>query len=499
MKLSKTALPRIHTRGLTKPDDDTFNYPVKIIQFGTGVLLRGLIDYLIDKANRNGFFSGRILVVKSTASGDKTAFDEQDNLYTLWTRGIEDGKHIEEKTICAAISQVISAVDHWDEVLRQILNPELKIIISNTTEIGIQLAEEDIHQSPPASYPAKLLALLYKRYIAFNGSIDAGFVIIPTELIPDNGVVLKAIILQLIRFNKLPGEFEKWINEANYFCSSLVDRIVPGRPEDAVVKTFESEAGYSDKLLTVSEVYRLWAISGNEKIKTLLGFGMTDKGIIITPDIAMYRELKLRLLNGTHTLCCALAFLSGFKTVNEAMDDPAFLGFARRLMSEISAAIPYQLDSAAAAAFSEQVLDRFRNPYIRHQWINITQQFTTKLRMRVLPVLLEYYRINNKAPVEITKGFAAFIAFMRPLKVVDGTYRGEFNQNDYPIADDKAVRFFELRKNGNPAELITDILKDETLWGADLSLLPGFADTVQEFYGQITTGAISILLANGDR
>ena len=416
MKLSKKALADIHTERIKKPVEESFHFPVKIIQFGTGVLLRGLIDYFIDKANRNGLFNGRILVVKSTASGDKGVFDEQDNLYTLWTRGIEDGKNIEEKTICAAISQVISAVDHWDEVLRQILNPELKIIISNTTEIGIRLVEEDIHQSPPCSYPAKLLALLYQRFIAFNGSTDSGFVIIPTELLPDNGVVLKEIILQLIRFNKLPVEFEQWVNEANYFCSSLVDRIVPGRPEDAVMKSFEEDAGYSDKLLTVSEVYRLWAITGDEKIKALLGFEKADKGIIVAPDIGVYRELKLRLLNGTHTLSCGMAFLSGFTTVNEAMDNPFFLKFVTSLMEEISVAIPYQLDRGAVAAFSAQVIDRFRNPYIRHQWLSITQQFTTKLRMRVLPVLLEYYRINNKVPVEIAKGFAAFIAFMRPLK-----------------------------------------------------------------------------------
>ncbi|MFI5139019.1 MAG: tagaturonate reductase [Sphingobacteriales bacterium] len=491
MLLSKQNLQYINSPEIIKPDETTFTLPVKVLQFGTGVLLRGLPDYFIDKANRQGLFNGRVVIVKSTNSGNTEAFDQQDGLYTLVSKGIENGQNIEENIICAAISHVLSAVSNWDRVLEEVLNPELKIIISNTTEVGIQLVEEDINQSPPASFPAKLLALLYKRYQAFNGSKTTGFVIIPTELLPDNGKILKDIVLKLIKFNHLDPEFEKWVNESNYFCSSLVDRIVTGKPDIKDLRAFEEKARYKDELLTVSEVYCLWAIEGDEKIRSVLSFAGADEGVIIAPDINIYRELKLRLLNGTHTLSCALAFLSGFETVNAAMDNEVFVGFVRRLMAEISTAIPYPVEQKAAQDFSEKVLDRFKNPNIRHLWINISQQYTTKLKLRVLPVLHEYYKKFNKVPQEIAMGFAAYLVFMRPVKEINGQYFGEYGQLSYPINDDKASYFFNLSKNSPSLNIIAAILKDKSIWESDLTLLPGFAEKIQSYYDCILDGDIA--------
>src|SRR5690242_963719 len=193
MILNKDNLKKIPAAaGWIMPDSSLFELPEKVLQFGTGVLLRGLPDYFIDKANRDGIFNGRIVVVKSTGKGDGSAFDRQDNLYTLCIRGIGNGKQVEENIVCSAISRVLTATGHWKEILQCARNPELRVIISNTTEAGIQWVDEDIHLLPPASFPGKLLSFLYERYQAFNGAADSGMVIVPTELIPGNGELLKA-------------------------------------------------------------------------------------------------------------------------------------------------------------------------------------------------------------------------------------------------------------------------------------------------------------------
>jgi tagaturonate reductase len=494
MRLSKQNILNIKSAEIAKPNENVFDLPIKVLQFGTGVLLRGLPDYLIDKANRQGIFNGRIVVIKSTSLGDATAFEQQDGLYTLAIKGIENGMEIEDHIICSAISHVWSAAEDWNAVLKEIRNPELKIIVSNTTEVGIQLVKEDIHQLPPASFPAKLLALLYARYKTFNGNLDSGFVIVPTELLPDNGKVLKRIIAELIEFNQLDAEFKKWVDEANYFCNSLVDRIVPGKPNADDIRDFEKKAGYKDELLTVSEVYRLWAIEGDEKIRSILSFEKADEGMVIVPDIEAYRELKLRLLNGTHTLSCAFALLSGFETVKGAMDDVVFVSFMERLMTEISSAIAYPVGEQEAREFCRNVLERFRNPYISHLWINIAQQYTTKLKMRILPVLVEFYRKYNKVPQEIAIGFAAYLVFMRPVKSIDGVYFGEYNQKIYPIKDDQADYFFHLVKNGSPLNTVAVVLSNQTFWDADLTKLDGFADSVQKYYDQILLGNTNLVV-----
>src|SRR6478672_10172092 len=231
MELSKKNLPHIQNLNSSKPIDEIFKLPEKILQFGTGVLLRALPDYFIDKANKEGIFNGRVVVVKSTGTGEKDAFDRQDGMYTLAVRGLENGEILDEAIICSAISRVLSATDQWDDILQTAGNAHLQVVISNTTEVGIQFVEESIFQRPPVSFPAKLLAILYERYKIFNGSPEAGLVIIPTELLTDNGKKLKSILSELAVFNALESAFRDWLNVHNHFCSSLVDRIVPGKPD----------------------------------------------------------------------------------------------------------------------------------------------------------------------------------------------------------------------------------------------------------------------------
>lgn len=489
MILSKYNLKRINVAGTELPGEQLFELPEKVLQFGTGVLLRGLPDYFIDKANRSGIFNGRVVVIKSTDTGTVDDFDKQDNLYTIYSKGIVNGKEVSEQLISSAISRVLSAANAWDDILEVARNPKLKVIISNTTEVGIKLVKEDVRKHPPASFPGKLLAVLYERYMAFNGSADSGLVIIPTELIVDNGKKLEAIVLELAHLNKLEPAFMDWLENSNSFCNSLVDRIVPGRPDSASNEELDTRNGYTDNLSIMAETYSLWAIEGDDKIRDVLSFAQADEGVVITPDIELFRELKLRLLNGTHTLCCAFAYLSGFKTVKEAMDDEQFTKFITQLVfEEIRPAIPYKIDDVVAADFANKVLDRFRNPYIRHEWLSISVQYATKIKMRVIPLLLNYYKLNNTVPACMAMGFAAFIRFMRVKAGDEGQYTGTVNNGEYKVTDSQAAYFAKVWENPDSDAVIQNILKNKDLWDADLDILPGFTAAVIEQFNQVNKG-----------
>lgn len=481
MKLSRYTLKNINTENISIPHEAVFDLPEKVLQFGTGVLLRGLPDYFIDKANKQGVFNGRVVVVKSTSQGETDAFDKQDGLYTVCVRGIEGGQKVEENIINSSISRVLSAKEQWGEILECAHNQNMQVIISNTTEVGIQLVSDDIRHLPPVSFPGKLLAFLYERFKAFEGSEKSGMVIVPTELISDNGNKLEAIILELAHLNGLDHAFIQWLESCNHFCNSLVDRIVPGKPDEEMLSALEAELGYSDQLLTMSEVYCLWAIEGDEKVKNILSFTQVDEGAIIEPDITIYKELKLRLLNGTHTLSCGLAFLSGFSTVKDAMDDEDMSSYISSVMlNELAPSIPYQVDSEVAQNFGNKVLDRFRNPQIKHQWINITVQYSSKMRMRNVPLLLKHYETNNSSPELFALGFAAYLYFTKPVKTSGGKYFGEFNGREYPIQDEMAESFMKRWNNFATPELVKEVLSDTSLWEHNLFVLPGFYESVLE-------------------
>lgn len=480
MQISEQTLQHIKKQpGLTVPAMNIFQLPEKVLQFGTGVLLRALPDYFIDKANREGIFNGRVVVVKSTDS-DSSAFDKQNGLYTVCVRGVENGETIEENIINASISRVLSAKTEWKQILECAHNPEMKIVISNTTEVGIQLVEDDVHAEPPVSFPGKLLAFLYERFKAFNGSAESGMVIVPTELITDNGSKLEAIVLELAHRNNLDFKFLEWLESHNHFCNSLVDRIVPGKPNAQQAAEIENALGYKDELITMSEVFRLWAIEGDEHIKEVLSFCQADEGVVIQPDINLFKELKLRLLNGTHTFNCGTAFLSGFNITREAITDEIFSVFARHLMhDEIAPAIPYEIDVVTKKDFANRVFERFCNPFIDHQWQSITTQYTSKMKMRNVPLLLRHYELNNSVPVHMATGFAAFLLYMKAVREENGKYFGERNGVEYEIKDDSAQWFLEAWKNNSPDTVAQLAMKNETFWETDLSKLPGFLSFVQ--------------------
>jgi len=498
MILNKANLEKIKAKvPLQIPTPQMLALPEKVLQFGTGVLLRGLPDYFIDKANRQGLFNGRVVVVKSTSKGGTAEFDDQDSLYTICVRGIENGQKIEENIISGAISRVLTASSEWKAILDLAVNPEIEIVLSNTTEVGIQLVDDNILLQPPVSFPGKLLAVLVERFRAFNGDKSKGLIIVPTELIPGNGDKLKGIVQELARKHQLDEDFMQWLAESNTFCNTLVDRIVPGKPDAATLARLEEELGYQDELLTMSEVYRLWAIQGDERVKAVLSFAQADSGVVITPDIDVHRELKLRLLNGTHTLSCGVAYLAGFDTVKHAMDDADMAAFISGLMQEdIAPAIPYPVDSAEAAAFSRKVLDRFRNPHLEHQWLSITMSYTAKLKMRVVPVLLRHYESANEAPEKIAFGFAAHLLFMYAAQEENGKYYGHLNEERYLINDDQASYFYGLWQNNTADTLVDEVYANQELWGANLAALPGFTDAVKKHLKTITNEGMPNALKN---
>ncbi len=481
MNLSKANLKNI-SANCTKPTDAMLALPEKVLQFGTGVLLRGLIDDFIDKANRQGIFNGRVVVVKSTSTGGTDAFEQQDGLFTQLIKGIDNGNKVDAVIINSSISRVLAASEQWAEILAFATSPDLQVITSNTTEVGISLlADDDVNAAPPKSFPGKLLAVLLKRYQTFNGSAESGVVIVPTELVVDNGTKLKAIVKQLAINNKLDEGFMNWLETANDFCNSLVDRIVPGKPSAADKATAEATLGYTDDLMIMSECYRLWAIeTSSQRSKDLLSFSKADEeGVVIVSDINKFRELKLRLLNGSHTFSCGLAVVGGFVTVKEAMADDAFVGFITNMANnEISPAILYsEITLEEARAFAGKVLDRYRNPFIEHLWISISAQYSAKMKMRCIPILQKHAAANTTAPTHMALGFAAYLLFMKST-LVDGKYIGSLKGKAYTITDDAASVLNKHWTNSNLADVVQTALSDISLWDIDLTSLNDFSQAV---------------------
>ena len=478
MRLSKKNLPAIiETPHLHKPIANGVVLPEKVLQFGTGVLLRALPDFIINTANNNNIFNGQVVVVKTTSVGYTDAFAKQDSLYTVCVRGVQDGSEVVENHIVSSIRRVLSATGEWDKILECATNSEMHIIISNTTEIGLVLIEDNIFQNPPISFPGKLLAFLLHRFNYFNGDIDKGMVIIPTELLPDNGKILLSIVIELAHQNNLDSAFIHWLINSNYFCSSLVDRIVPGRMPSAQQEIIENEIGYTDELMIVTEPYYLWAIESNsEKVNKILSFATGNSKVVIAPNINKFRELKLRLLNGSHTFSCGLAHLAGFATVKEAMDNDLFADYISQLMlNEIIPSIcSEEIDKQEAESFARNVIDRFKNEFVEHKWLSITMQYSSKMATRNVFVIKQFLAHFKASPVKMTLGMAAHILFMKAEEGADGKYCGFANQQQYWINDNNAPFYSTAWKQENIESVVTIILANENIWKTNLSLLTKF-------------------------
>jgi tagaturonate reductase len=483
MQLSRKILAEVDPTA-----QELFNLPEKVLQFGTGVLLRGLPDYFIDKANRKHQFNGRVVVVKSTTGGGTDAFKNSDGLYTLLERGVEKGIAVQRTSINAAISRVLSANDDWEAILACASNPALQIIISNTTEVGITLVPEDALAKLPQSFPGRLLAFLRRRFETLGGTKESGMVIVPTELIVDNGSVLKSIVMELANLAGDTADLLHWLDTANDFCNSLVDRIVPGKLPMHDQAATEKQLGYTDELMIMAETYRLWAIeTKSDRTKNILSFSQADDGVILSPDIEKFRELKLRLLNATHTFSCGLAALAGFETVKEAMQNHVFASFIADLMfKEIIPLVAVDdVTRSEANAFAAQVIDRFSNPYIDHQWRSICVQYSSKMATRTLPLVQRHYKISQDVPERMALGFAAFLLYSRIMEQSGDTYYAIRNGERYPVQDDKAPVLLRSWSHHQNEHAINLLLSNGELFDADLTSFPGFEEAVTHYLAAI--------------
>ncbi|NBB19998.1 tagaturonate reductase [Runella sp. CRIBMP] len=491
-------MPKLSKQVIDSETQYTFDLPVKVLQFGTGVLLRGLCDYLIDKANKQHIFNGRIVVVKSTA-GSADDFAEQDGLYTVCVRGVDnEGQTIDEATAVTSISRVISAQDSWQSILQVARNPHLEVIISNTTEVGIQYVEESIFQSPPQSFPAKLTAFLYERFRTYGGKKDKGLVVVPTELITDNGLKLRECVEKISVYNELGKLFNKWLKYHVKFCNSLVDRIVPGKPDAATLAALQEKIGYEDALLTVAEPYLLWAIEGDERVKKALSFEQISENVIVDEDISYYRERKLRILNGSHSAAAPLGYLSGFDITFQCMNDPAMSKYYEKIIyDEIVPTLPFEEQMDELKVFAGDILNRYRNPFIQQKLIGITLQQSSKMNARNVATIRRYYQQFNKAPKLFTIGFAAYLLFMRAVKQQNEHYFGQRGEEFYVINDEQAAYFYEQWQGVTvetvPA-FVQAVLSNTKLWDTDLTKLPGFAETVTEYLAEMMNTSVKTTL-----
>jgi len=460
-------------------DPSLFNLPERILQFGTGVLLRGLADWIVDKANKQQVFNGRIVVIRSTGT-DHAAFDSQDNLYTVIEKGLVNQEPVNRSSVITSISRVLNTYSDWSTILECAGAPGIDIIISNTTEAGLVYLQEDILQrQAPASFPGKLTRYLWERYQVFAGSRDSGMIILPAELITDNGMVLKDLVIRQSENNHLPRAFIHWLQENNRFCNTLVDRIVPGKslPDD------QMESGgiiYSDQLYVVAEPFLLWAIEGGAEIKKRLPFQEAEPRMVVTPDITPLREQKLRILNGSNSLVAALAYLYGCNTTLDTMQDKLVCRYVtRQIDTEILPTIA--VNCPASGEFAAAVLERFRNPDIRYPLLNIALQYCAKMDSRCGPTFIRYYTLYSRFPPLCSLGMAAFLLFHLPAGQDQGGYFGMRAEEKYPYRDEHAPRVCALLADmdfGDYAEMvnrITLIFSDKEIFQTNLAALEGFA------------------------
>ena len=486
------------------PSPAQLDYPERVIQFGSGALLRGFSDFFIDQANRQGVFRGRVVIVNTTRSGRGELFNEQDGLFTLRVEGFAGGKTQKDYFINAAVGRALPAADHWPEILRCAANPNITIVVSNTTEVGITLHEDDdLNAHPPSSFPGKLTAYLYERFQKLGGTAATGMVILPAELIIDNGSKLRDIVLRLAEINGLDEAFIAWVKEHNTFCNTLVDRIVPGEPDEEKQRVMEEELGYQDGLLTVSEGYRFFAIEGNLAfLHERVPFLKIDPGIVIDKDITPFRERKLRVLNGGHTISIAAGLLSGLETVYDCMEDEVLSGFIRQVIHE-EIAPSLDIDATMGQEFANDVLDRFRNPFLNHQLISITLQYTMKMSTRNGLTFQRYYDKFGKVPERMSAGFAAYLLFTRPVRKEDNeTYYGEFQGQPYPIRDDQAEYFYQRWQGINLSDedalagLVREVLGHNSFWNQDLLHLGNFRERVTYYLVQFAQRGVKSTLAD---
>lgn len=418
-----------------------------VLQFGTGNFLRGFADYFIDALNKQGLYDGKIVVVSPTNSKAVEKINAQKGRYNLILRGIENGEEISSINEINSISCAVNPYADFDGFLSLAKNPDLHFIVSNTTEAGISFDDTcKITDKPADSFPAKLTQFLYKRY---KNNLN-GFVILACELIDNNGKELEKCVLKYAEKWELGKDFITWIKSENTFCNTLVDRIVTGYPKDEAEQIFD-EIGYRDYLLDTAEPYHLWVIEGD--FEDELPFQKAGFNVIWTDNVAPYKKMKVRILNGSHTSLVFPSLLCGVETVGESLKDEQLNAFLNTCLFDYI--LPMLDNTDEIKSFANAVLERFSNPYIRHLWKSISLNSVSKFTARVLPTVNDYIDKKNLMPKPLVFSLACLIEYYKANEVTDSEYAVDYIKNND----------------------IKSILSNTDLWGQDLS---GMLDTVNE-------------------
>lgn len=428
-----------------------------VLQFGTGNFLRGFADFFIDALNKQGLYGGKIVVVSPTNSKAVEKINAQKGRYNLLLRGIENGKEVSSINEINSISRAVNPYADFDGFLSLAKNPDLRFIISNTTEAGISFDDAcKITDKPAGAFPAKLTQFLYKRY---KNNLN-GFVILACELIDNNGKELEKCVLDYANLWCLEDDFASWIKTENTFSNTLVDRIVTGYPKDEAELIFD-EIGYRDNLLDTAEPYHLWVIEGD--FEDELPLQKAGFNVIWTDNVALYKKMKVRILNGSHTSLVFPSLLCNVETVGESLKDEQLNAFLNTCLFDYI--LPMLDNTDEIKSFANAVLERFSNPYIRHLWKSISLNSVSKFTARTLPTVNDYVDKNNCPPKPLVFSLACLIEYYKTNEVTDSEYAVDYIKNND----------------------IKSILSNTALWGQDLS---GMLDTVNESLKRIHSDGI---------
>lgn len=457
--------------------------PVKVLQFGEGNFMRAFVDYFFDISNEKAGFNGKVALVQPINMGLTELINKQEGLYTLYLRGSENGQKVDAKRVISAVDCCLNPYDKadFDKMMEIAVSDDLDIIASNTTEAGIAYDPSCNFEDVPAnSFPGKLTQVLYKRYKAGK----KGLVVLSCELIDNNGKELLKCVNQYIDQWKLEDGFKKWVNEDNIFCSTLVDRIVPGRIRDPKeVEQLEAANGYHDELIDVGEIFGVWIIEGPEGLEDRLPFKKAGVNVHVVPDVMPYKHRKVRILNGAHTGFVLGAYLAGFDIVRDCMHDETVAGYMNKMLNEeVIPTLVDHLDENDLNEFAAAVKDRFNNPFVNHELMSISLNSTSKWKARNMPSFLQYIEKNGKLPVCLTMSLAAYIAFYSN-DIQELTDAGLVCKrpagNTYTVSDDRwALEFFYEHRNDSEEDLVKAVLGNEKMWDQDLNKIEGLTDAV---------------------
>jgi tagaturonate reductase len=464
--------------------------PERVVQFGEGNFLRSFVDWMIDTMNGHGLFGGRVVVVQPIERGTVDMLNAQDGLYTLVLRGLQGGQVVERRQVITAISRGVDPYRDWNGFLAVAEQPDLRFAVSNTTEAGIAYVDEPRPtQGCPASFPAKVTAFLHRRFDRFRGDPAKGIIFLPCELIDRNGDQLRSCVLRHAATWNLGPEFTGWVSEHNRFLNTLVDRIVPGYPNEEASALTE-QLGYEDRLLATGEIFHIWVIEGDAEVAKELPLTQAGLNVVWTSDLQPFRTRKVRILNGAHTMMALAAYLADLDTVRQCVEDPVFGRYVRRgVFDEILPLLP--LPAEETRAFAEDVMERLANPFIKHNLINIALNSVSKYRVRVLPSLLEYRAAHHRLPPALAFSLAALLAFYRGTEAKDGVLIGTRPSGPYAVKDDAPVleafadQWRAFAQHHDVTALCRAILARTNFWGEDLVALPDLVEGVSAHLSRI--------------